>query len=303
MQTYRSQLISVILIIIAASAMNSAQTPEFNASRAFSHLVKQCEFGPRNPGSPGHKACLEYLVAALRLEADEVQLQQFSMRLPGSAKKPVHLVNIIARFGKQQQQRILLCAHWDTRPWADQDPDPTNRNVPILGANDGASGVAVLLEMALILGKNPAPIGVDIVLFDAEDAGLEGRLDTWCLGSSHFSKSGLLSPRPEYAILLDLVGDSDLTFPVEQYSNLYAPVFVKKIWRRAADLGLDAFKEIDGPTVIDDHLNLLRAGISAVDIIDFDYPYWHTIEDTPDKCSPESLATVGRLLVSLIYEK
>jgi glutaminyl-peptide cyclotransferase len=303
MQICRRQLISVIGTLMAASAMNPAQTPEFNGSRAFSYLVKQCEFGPRNPGSPGHKACQEYLAAALRIGADEVQLQRFTKRLPGSNEKPVHLANIIARFGKQQQQRILLCAHWDTRPTADEDPDPANRDVPIPGANDGASGVAVLLEMALLLGKNPAPIGVDIVLFDAEDAGLEGRWNTWCLGSAYFSKSGMLDPLPEYAILLDLVGDSDLTFPIEQYSNLYAPVFVKKIWGRAADLGLDAFKDIHGPAVIDDHLNLLKVGIFAVDIIDFDYPYWHTTQDTPDKCSPESLATVGKLLVSLIYEK
>ena len=302
MQLHCKQVISAIFIIVTGTQMNQAQVPEFNAARAFTDLVKQCKFGPRNPGSQAHKSCLEYLASSLHETADEVELQRFTESLPGSPQKTVHLTNVIARFGKQPR-RIMFCAHWDTRPRADEDPDPSNRNIPVPGANDGASGVAVLLELARILANNPATTGVDIVLFDAEDAGLEGQWETWCLGSSYFAKSGLLTPYHGYAILLDLVGDSDLSLPIEYYSNLYAPVYVKKIWGRAAELGLVAFKETDGPAVIDDHLNLLKAGIPAVDIIDFNYPYWHTLEDTPDKCSPESLGTVGKLLVSLIYEK
>lgn len=289
-------------IVIGPASWTLAKVPEFNANRAFSHLVRQCDFGPRNPGSSGHQACLEYLVETLSKCTESVQLQTFQQELPGGDHKIVSLNNIFARFGKQSH-RILLCAHWDTRPWADEDPDPDNRDVPILGANDGASGVSVLLELAQILSEHPASIGVDMVLFDAEDAGLGGQWETWCLGSAYFAKSGILKQYPEYAVLLDLVGDADLHFPIEYYSNLYAPLFVKKIWGRAWDLGLDAFTESEGPAVIDDHLNLLKAGIPAVNIIDFDYSYWHTIEDTPDKCSPTSLKTVGVLLVSLIYEE
>ncbi|MFC1569018.1 M28 family peptidase [bacterium] len=288
----------VILPVLACNA--NGQVPVFNQEQAYTYLKIQCEFGPRNPGSEGHQNCLEYLVRELKKHTSHVERQTFQMNLPGTSQ--LHkFTNVMASFG-QQSKRILLCAHWDTRPRADQDPNPQNRNKPILGANDGASGVAILLEIAKTLHQYPAPIGIDLVLFDAEDAGLDGQWDSWCLGSKYFANSGLIKKSPQYAILLDLVGDRDLSLPIEYYSNKYAAQFVDLIWNRAEDLGLSEFIHSEGPAVIDDHLNLLKIGIPTVDIIDFDYNYWHTMEDTPDKCSPESLGAVGTLLLHLIFE-
>ena len=296
-----SRLYFLFLICTIFFLQNAyCQVPAFDQDEAFSYLKKQCDFGPRNPGSKGHGDCLEFLVQELKKQTPDIKKQPFHLNLPGTSQM-IKCTNVMASFGLQSK-RILLCAHWDTRPRADQDPDPSNRNNPIIGANDGASGVAILLEVAKILNRHPAPTGVDLVLFDAEDAGLDGQWETWCLGSRYFAESGILKKMPEYAILLDLVGDRDLSLPVEYYSNQYAPQYVDMIWNRAEDLGLTAFNRSEGPAVIDDHLNLLRAGIPTVDIIDFDYVYWHTIEDTPDKCSPESLGAVGTLLVHLIYD-
>ena len=189
----------------------------------------------------------------------------------------------------------------DTRPWADNDPNPAHHQTPILGANDGASGVAVLLEIAAHLKNNPPPVGVDIVLFDGEDSGTSGDNASWCKGSDYFAKHLFFSQKYSAAILLDMIGDADLEIPVEQHSKLYAPQIVSRVWNLAERLGIHQFTKKEGMAVIDDHVPLLRAGIPAIDLIDFDYPYWHTIEDTPDKCSAESLEAVGSVLMEFIY--
>lgn len=276
------------------------QVPEFDGDGAFEYLRRQCAFGPRYPGSQGHRECLDFMVEELGGNADAVVKQPFLFTDPRSGRT-LSLNNVIASFGSQGE-RILLCAHWDTRPWADSDPDPANREKPILGANDGASGVAVLLEMANVLKANPPPVGIDIVLFDGEDSGIQGRDDTWCQGSRYFARNRRSGYFPQYAILLDFVGDRDLHFPVEANSLRYAPDVVDRVWSKAESLGLTVFDRSLGPEMIDDHLELLKVGIPAVDIIDFDYPYYHTLEDTEDKCSPESLGIVGTLLVHLIYD-
>ena len=296
-----SKLVTYILFVFLIMHMScSGQVPEFDGERAFEYLKKQCAFGPRHPGSQGHRECLTYMVGELRGSADVVTKQPFRLIDPKSGQThPVN--NVIASFG-DQGNRILLCAHWDTRPWADSDPDPANWNTPIIGANDGASGVAVLLELANILKQHPPPRGVDIVLFDGEDSGLQGRDETWCQGSRYFAQNKRPGYFPEYAILLDFVGDRDLHFPVEANSMRYAPDLVDRVWSKAEALGLPAFDRSIGFEMIDDHLELLKVGIPAIDIIDFDYPYYHTLEDTEDKCSPESLEIIGTLLVHLIYE-
>ena len=296
---YVNKIWMVFGLLIIFVGPNPGQVPVFDQMHAFSYLEIQCAFGPRNPGSTGHDKCLEFFTDELKKYTSQVERQPFQMLVPGDSQMH-QCTNVLASFGRQSK-RLLLCAHWDTRPWADHDPDPENRDTPISGANDGASGVAVLLELANILKSHPAPIGIDLVLFDAEDAGLDGQPETWCLGSKHFAKSGWLRVFPQYAILLDLIGDRHLSLPVEYYSDQYAPRYVDMIWSRAEDLGMTAFRRSDGPAVIDDHLSLLKIGIPTVDIIDFDYTYWHTIEDTPDKCSPESLGVVGTVLVHLIY--
>ena len=292
--------LKILFAGLLTTSCSRGQVPQFNKIDAFNYLKKQCAFGPRNPGSEGHTKCLRFLVEELRQSADTVVKQPF-MFTNDRTHKTYMLTNIIASFGKQNK-RILLSAHWDTRPWADYDPNPKNRHKPILGANDGASGVAVLLEIAKIMKQYPPPIGVDIVLFDGEDSGVEGKDETWCAGSRYFANNKRTDYNPQYGILLDMIGDRDLHIPVEGNSQKYAPELVQKIWGEAKKLNLSSFDTAVKYEIVDDHLELLKVGIPAVDIIDFDYPYWHTLQDTPDKCSPESLWAVGTVLLYLIYE-
>jgi len=229
-----------------------------------------------------------------------VSLQPFEGAL--STGDTLRLVNIIGNFNVGASKRILLAAHYDTRPVADMDPDPANRLTPIIGANDGASGVAVLLEIARALGGAKPPVGVDIVFFDGEDYGESGRPWDFCLGSSWFADN-LKGYRPAAAIIVDMVGDSDLRIPREGYSSAASGRLVDELFGIAARLGVEQFANEAGHTIIDDHLPFIRAGIDAVDLIDFDYPYWHTVADTPDKCSPESLEAVGRVLLEYIRSR
>ncbi|MFO7891232.1 MAG: M28 family peptidase [bacterium] len=289
-----------ILILSLQVSCSNSQVPEFDKNKAFNYLQKQCDTGYRYPGSKGHKECLDYLYTELKKYTDAVAKQPFPFTDPRTGK-PYQLHNIIASFGKQSQ-RILLCAHWDTRPVADQDPNLENRDKPVLGANDGASGVAVLLEIARIMKQYPPPVGIDIVLFDGEDSGVDGRNDTWCYGSRYFAQHKRSDYLPQYGILLDMIGDKDLYIPVEGYSKQYVPELVDKVWSKAESLGLSVFDRSSEFHMVDDHLELIKVGIPCVNIIDFNYPYWHTVEDTPDKCSPESLDIVGKLVLHLIYE-
>jgi hypothetical protein len=284
----------------AGAFQKDASQPAFDEKNAYAHLVRQCDFGPRNPGSLGHLKCRDYLVATLKKYTDKVDLQAFPMFIPGS-QKPIEAFNIIARFNPSQTQRIILCAHWDTRPWADKDSDPAKHNTPILGANDGASGVAVLLEMARLFHSQPPPLGVDIVLFDGEDAGESGESQGWIQGSEYFVKSLKTSAHPLFVILIDMIGDKDLQIYKESYSWEYARGIVNSVWEAAAELGIQEFKDTVRYAVLDDHIPFLRMGIPCIDIIDFDYPYWHTTQDTPDKCSAASLGQVGRVLVRVVY--
>jgi glutaminyl-peptide cyclotransferase len=295
---FYNQIGTIFLLVF--SSCSQSQVPAFDQNRAFEYLQKQCAFGPRNPGSPGHQKCLRFLVGELEQMADAVVEQPF-LQTVHREEKSYQFTNVIASFGNQGE-RVLLCAHWDTRPWADHDSDPKNRNKPVLGANDGASGVAVLLEIARILKQVPLPRGVDIVLFDGEDSGTEGRNESWCLGSRYFAQNKRSDYNPRYGILLDMIGDKDLYLPIERNSQKYAPELVHRVWTKAEELGLPAFDRFLGSEMIDDHLELLNVGIPVIDIIDFDYPYWHTLQDTEDKCSPESLGIIGTLLLHLIYE-
>ncbi|MCR4439012.1 MAG: M28 family peptidase [bacterium] len=278
----------------------SAQLPQFDERKAYEHLLRQVAFGPRAPGTPGHRACLEYLTMELEKYADKVTQQKFQHTF-GPERRTVVMSNIIANFWSEKTKRVLLCAHWDTRPWADHDPDPANRATSIPGANDGASGVAVLLEIARLLKAHEPRFGVDIVLFDGEDCGQEGDDRTWAIGSRHFAESKDPRYRPLFGILLDMVGDADLEIYIEQHSQESAPDVVSLVWARAAELGVTEFIRRPKYALVDDHVPLLRAGIRCIDIIDYDYPYWHTLADTPDKCSAESLGKVGRVVLSVLY--
>jgi glutaminyl-peptide cyclotransferase len=283
--------------------------PVFNGDNAFMYLTAQTGFGPRNLGSAGHVQCRDYILGELSKTADLVNRQEFTFTDEYSDSS-FALTNIIASFNLSppNARRILIAAHWDTRPFADSDSLSGDKDKPIPGANDGASGVAVLLEFAAVLKENPPPIGVDIVLFDGEDYGRTAvnGLDYYFLGSKHFVETKG-TYQPDYAILLDMVGSAEPQFYIEGYSNYYAPVIVEKIWSKAKSLEYSVFVDQVGPSINDDHVILNRAGIPTVDIIDINlqrinYPYWHTLDDTPEKCSPETLAQIGNLLLHLIYE-
>jgi hypothetical protein len=317
---YNQMIIILFLLLFSTPAM-AEPPPTFDASRAFRDLERQCAFGPRNPGSVGHQQCREWLVKSFADSSWEVWQQGFD-GLDPVAGETHRLTNIVARMARFTAGRrdslvafsqsrgktapstkpLLLCAHWDTRPRADQDPDTAKREQPILGANDGASGVAVLLEVARLLAQNPPPRTVIIALFDGEDMGRSTYPEEFCLGARYWAAHPIPEPVKE-AILLDMVGDADMEIPVEPYSEMNAPALRQQLWDIAGRLGLSAFTGRMGPGVEDDHLPLQQAGIKAVDLIDFDYRYWHTTDDTPDKCSAESLGQVGRLLIEYIYNE
>jgi glutaminyl-peptide cyclotransferase len=284
-----------------------SNVPRFDEDHAFSYLVAQCDFGPRNPGSDGYYACLDYLITELDQSANEIILQDFSYQERRYNKK-YNLENIIARFNPDAEFQTVISAHWDTRPWADQEDLPQDRDQPIIGANDGASGVAILLELAKIMGENPPPIGVNLVFFDGEDMGVPGENETYCQGSRFFAKN-LPIPRPNEAINLDMVGDKQLVLPIERYSLEYHPKLVRHLWDRAKEMGLDAFIGRVDYAIYDDHIPLNEiAGIPSIDIIDFKYPnsyanFWHTMNDIPENCSEESLGQVGDLMVDYIYNR
>jgi len=299
--------IKIILTIFTISVLSSCNNavPNFDKGNAFRYLVEQCEFGPRNPGSNGYKQCLDYLQNTLSGFADTVLLQSFVLDDLVN-EESYDLTNIIARFKVDEPEQILIGAHWDTRPWADEDPEPEKRNDPIVGANDGASGVAVVLELARILNVSPPPIGVTLVLFDGEDMGRSGIPKSYAQGSLAFAKD-LPIEKPDEAIILDMIGDAELHIPIERNSYRQNRQLVKKLWSLAKVLSLDAFESRIVYTLYDDHVPLWdEARIPAIDIIDFNYPnsyanYWHTTQDLPENCSAESLGQVGTLLVHYIY--
>lgn len=291
--------------------------PDFDGKQAFEYLERQVDFGPRSPGSEAHTRCAEFLETELRRFADRVSVQKFRY-VDKVTGEPLEGKNIIAVFNEKPKikKRVMLSAHWDTRPFADRnergDLDSTHIDQAVPGANDGASGVAVLLEMARLFKYDPPDIGVDIVLFDLEDLGHEDgdkfpdSLNYYCIGSEYFANSG--SYFPSYGINLDMVGDANLRLPWETNSYRAARAIVEKVWDAAERVGAAAFVREDGGSVYDDHIPFLKKGIRVIDIIDFEYPdentnYWHTLEDTPDKCSVESLQQVGNTLVEVIYSE
>lgn len=286
----------------AASQPAAAAHPVFDSTRSYRYLKEQCALGPRNPGSEGHRRAIDYFLKHFTALGFPAVPQKFTHRDLENGR-PVDLTNIIVTVKGRDAKApgVMFCAHWDTRPRADQDPNPILQDRPIVGANDGASGVAVLMELANVFKAKPPARTVTLVLFDGEDYGKSGSLDEYFLGARHYAEN-LPNPRPGYAVLLDMVGDKDLSLPMERNSLAQAPDLVRKIWGRARDLGLDAFKAQPGDVVYDDHIPLLAKGLPAVDIIDFTYPPWHTQTDTPDKCSAHSLGVVGRLVASLAYK-
>lgn len=283
-----------------AARIPTVPMPHFDAQKAFDFLVRQVDFGPRAPNTEAHAKCLQYFSHEFQKYADSVQLQHFNV--PGYGGTLLHLTNVIAHFNMKSKIRILLSAHWDSRPRADHQPGgPVDKPIP--GADDGASGVAVLLELARDFKQAPPPVGVDMILWDGEDYGREGDLNYYCLGSKYWAATIPAGYHPLFDINLDMIGQKNLRIPEEGYSVQYAPDVVKLVWNTAAEMGVTQFVDTTGESIYDDHLQLDNIGLKAIDLIDFNYKYWHTLEDTPDKCSPQSLSAVGRVLLEVIYRK
>ena len=299
----RIRTVSIALLVFGISLFLggcSAQSdiPKFDSDRAFSILKKQCDFGPRPPGTKAHDLVRDYLAGEMKQFSGNVKIDSFNYSRSGST---YHFSNIIAKFGKANTHGILLCAHWDTRPTADEELDVANQKKPILGANDGASGVAVLLELARMFHEKPPSVPVTVVLFDGEDFGPS--TDDMFLGSRHFAKVKYI-PGFKYGILLDMIGDKDLQIYREGNSQDKAKFVNNKIWKAASDLGYAKyFKDEVKYTISDDHIPLIQSGIPCADVIDFDYGYWHTLDDTVDKCSAQSLKIVGETIAKVVYSE
>ena len=301
----------------------SVAVPTFNADSAYQYVAMQTQFGPRVPETKAHADCAAWLTAKLGEFADTVIVQDFRARLFN--EKGIDGQNIVAVFHPEAKKRIVLCAHWDSRPYADHDPDEANTHTPIDGANDGASGVGVLLECArqFKLQALPEHLGIDIVLFDLEDYGphqteaeqyYDEEVNHWALGSQYWSKHPhVYGYKAYYGVLLDMVGGSNPNFPKEYYSQGYAAWVSNKIWRKAYDLGYRPYFNNElGPIVSDDHLPMNQmAGIPTVDIIDLQpessngcFPeVWHTLNDNLENIDKTTLGMVGDVLLHTVYEE
>ena len=288
----------------------AAAPVSFNADSAYAFVQRQCQFGPRVPGTDAHRRCGDYLVSTLKSYGTTVIEQTGKVTTFDGVNLPLR--NIIAQINADAETRILLLAHWDCRPWADKDPDPAKRRTPVMGANDAASGVAVLLEMARAMQDKLPNIGVDIMLVDVEDWGDDegGNDDSWALGTQYWARNmHQQGYHPMYGILLDMVGAADASFLQEYYSMQYAPAVVREVWRIAAALGhSNRFISKPGGGINDDHLPVNRAGVPCIDIIDMrmDSQYgffagWHTTDDVMRHISPATLGAVGETLLTLIY--
>lgn len=311
----------------SASAANStaqesaayAEQGSFSADSALAFVKAQTDLGPRVPGSDAHSRCVSYLTAQLnRLGADTVTIMGSRAEVPGLG---IHTVrNIFARYCADKPARLLLMAHYDSRPWADQEHEPADRERPIDGANDGASGVAVILEIARNLQLMAPQVGVDILLTDLEDSGTRSDAPqtndserSWCIGARQFADNLPYSAAdmPRYGILLDMVGGRSARFNREYFSVNAAPVPTARVWDMARRLGLSArFPMSVGGAITDDHLPLIRAGIQVTDIVENENPStgsfnptWHTHADTFENIDPSTLEAVGRVVLNVIYNE
>ncbi|MEO6067243.1 MAG: M28 family peptidase [Gemmatimonadota bacterium] len=297
------QLLHLLPLAAALACASSAPPPrEFDGARAFEYARAQLAFGPRIPGTAGHERMGAWLDSTLRTQADTVFVQTWEHTALDGKKLPLR--NFLARFNPAAEHRVLFFAHWDTRPRSD-GPSSTDSTAPVPGANDGASGVAVLLAMADVLHAKAPKVGVDLLFVDGEDYGdfdAPGRPDV-LIGARWYADHPV-PPTPKYAVLLDMVGDRTLQLRQEGYSLSAAPQVVAKIWDAAARLGhASIFIPEAGGQIVDDHVEFHRVGIPAVDVIDLDYPWWHTKDDTLDKISVESLQIVGDVMVLVIRQE
>lgn len=294
----------------------ATNAPSFNADSAYAYVENQVKFGPRVPNTPAHKACGNYLASELRRFGAKVYEQEAT--LTAYDNTGLEAKNIIGSFNPDNDKRIMLFAHWDSRPYSDHDPDPANYRKPIDGADDGASGVGALLEIARLIGQNDPGIGIDIIFFDAEDYGTpefvdDYKPDTWCLGTQFWAKNPHVpNYYADYGILLDMVGAKNATFFKEQLSLKKAPNIVEMVWETARNLGYGKyFINATGGAFTDDHEYVIKGrNIPCIDIINNDPEnpngfgwYWHTQKDNMENIDRETLKAVGQTVLEVIYNR
>lgn len=291
-----------------AQEVKSEKPADFNADSAYAYVKAQVDLGPRYPGSKGWSACYKYLVTFMKSKADTVYLPVSTARTYDGKTIPVQ--NIIAVFNPKASKRVLLCAHWDTRPYADQDV--VDKDKPILGANDGASGVGILMEMASQIKKDKPDYGIDIIFFDAEDWGDNSGMveNSFCLGSQDWGRNlHVKGYKADFGVLLDMVGAPNALFGFEGYSLNMAQNYLAKVWNAAYNLGYgNYFKSFQRGAVTDDHFYVMKAtNIPMIDIIDTDPStdshfgkYWHTHGDNMEAIDKKTLMAVGHTLMSVI---
>ena len=294
--------ILLFVIVLASSCITFADSQlhgTFDGDKALAHINKQVSFGPRTLDNPKAKAeTLSFIRDYLQPLATKLTVQPFSAN--GISGNNVW-ASFISPKPNTRNQRIMFGAHWDSRPISEQESDSSKQHLPTPGANDGGSGVAVLIELARIFVANPPPINVDLVFFDLEDMGNIDNLP-FAIGARAFVKRNRFY-RPSGGVIVDMVCDKNLTIPQELYSKTQATELVNKLWTIAARQKATVFSKTQGTYIQDDHLPFLEANIPVVDLIHYPFPdYWHTSEDTPDKCSSDSLRQVGNVLLSLVYE-
>ena len=302
-----------------ADTIALAPCPVFNTDTCMKYIQEQCEFGPRVTGSKESVLCKQYLVDQFNRLGAVVEEQPCEVTLWDNSKLPA--CNIIATLNPENTDRILFCAHWDSRPWADNDEDENNHRKPVLAANDGASGVAVMMELCRLLNQKPVKVGIDFVCFDAEDLGTpqwaeteESDSHTWCLGSKYWAEKAREDGyRARYGVLLDMVGGRGSVFPAERVSQEFAQPIVSLIWRLGNQIGYGHYFPLnrEGGFLMDDHVNVNRyARIPCIDIVPYFTdgpssfgPTWHTVNDTPENIDPNVLEAVGQTLTQLIYNE
>lgn len=301
------QLAAALLLAATACAREQGEVAQsapalpFDGDRALAYVRTQLDFGPRVPGTDAHRAAGDWIAAAMRERADTVLEQRWEHRTADGRTIPLR--NIFARFNPGAAQRVLYVTHWDSRPRSESASDSARRHLPVPGANDGASGTAMLVALGDLLKAAPPRIGVDFLFVDGEDYGEFGPPDVdVLLGAQYFAKHPLVANyQPLFGVLWDMVGDRDLAFEQEANSLRDAPEVVSLVWETATKLGYgQTFVPVQGLAITDDHIPLLQAGLRVIDVIDLDYPWHHTPDDTIDKVSAASLKIVGDVAYALL---
>lgn len=292
----------------ASDSATAAAVVDFDGNNAYNLVKAQCDFGPRVPGTPAHSKCAEWLEQQLRDYCDSTIVQQAQVTTFDGTT--LNIKNLIGIINPDADNRILLLAHWDCRPWADNDPDPAKHKEPVMGANDAASGVAVLLELARVMNNKKPTVGVDILLTDAEDWGTNNVEESWALGTQYWAKHPHVEGySPRFGILLDMVGAKGAKFSKEIQSMQYAPSVVNEVWDMAQQSGYGSYFDNNaGGAITDDHIVVNQMGIKCIDIIDMRqggdtgfFDGWHTTGDTLDKIDPTVLKVVGQTVANVIY--